>query len=90
MTRDTKTFFSVRFDTKTFFWSGYKKRRILLIIFNKTQFQEKQSNVKTLPKLQAAELKYALGIPHIFCFEEWGAEQQQKPNKLIPNFAAES
>jgi len=41
-------------------------------------------------EVQVTELKYALGIPHIFCFEEWEAEQQQKPNKLIPTFAAES
>ena len=41
-------------------------------------------------EVDAAELKNALGIPHIFCFEEWEAEQQQKPNKLIPTFAAES
>ena len=41
-------------------------------------------------EVQATELKYALGIPLIFCFEEWEAEQQQKPNKLIPTFAAES
>ena len=41
-------------------------------------------------EVQATELKYALGIPHIFCFEEWEAEQQKTPNKLIPTFAAES
>ena len=43
-----------------------------------------------LDEVQAVELKYALGIPYIFCFEDWEAEQQTKPNKLIPDFAAES
>ena len=42
-----------------------------------------------MDEVQATELKYALGIPHIFCFEEWEAEQQKTPNKLIPRFAAD-
>ena len=28
-------------------------------------------------EVQATELRYVLGIPHIFCFEEWKAEQQK-------------
>ena len=41
-------------------------------------------------EMEATDLKYALGIEHIFCFEEWEAEQQKAPNKLIPIFAAET
>ena len=41
-------------------------------------------------EVEATELKYALGIPHIFCFEEWQDAQEKQPNKLIPDFAAQS
>ena len=38
-------------------------------------------------EVQATELNYDLRIPYIFCFEEWEAEQQKTPNKLIPTVA---
>ena len=42
-----------------------------------------------LDEVEATELKQPLGIAHIFCFEEWEA-QQKSPNKIIHTFAAQS
>ena len=40
-------------------------------------------------KVEATELQYILGIPHIHSFEQWQKEQEEL-NKIVPSFAAAS
>ena len=39
-------------------------------------------------EVEATELQYISGIPHIHSFEQWQKEQEEL-NKLIPSFVAE-
>ena len=36
-------------------------------------------------EVEATELQYILGIPHIYSFEQWQKEQEEL-NKIIPSF----